>query len=407
MSSLCLGFVCSGWLLPLAVGSYISISMRSMMVSIALTGVVTWLWLGMWMEGGVALFAFNPLWTTLPICIALLVASRLRTADWLREKRTWRSRFSTLTPVFVAVVVIITVIPAVRVYSVPFVSFAEIEAELNKISMPEGLSQEERTIMFREMEARLSLPLLTQEERDALHEGRWRVRARIRLSIMPKNFDSLPPLEQSKISAKIAESTLAAEPPFEVTLAHDYEFLHRNFNSDNAYSIDSYIINFYTNCPWEKARALRIGHLLLFATLQSIKKGKDVHSQYFYGGQTGIVDSITLDTICPWNTSKYFFRQRDLRLNYVVAALKWWYLEHNNTLPKSLDELVGEYIKTVPNDPLTGKAMRYEPNQDDKLLLKERSHRYNRPGWQHIEIGGRIRDLDFLPGYKGLENVDK
>jgi hypothetical protein len=48
----------------------------------------------------------SPLLTTLPICIALLVASRMRATYWLRDMFTWRTRLIPLIPVVGTVLVI-------------------------------------------------------------------------------------------------------------------------------------------------------------------------------------------------------------------------------------------------------------------------------------------------------------
>jgi len=65
------------WLAPMAVGAFLSISFRSQLVAISLIGGGLCL-LAVWTMLGMTLFGFSPGWTTLPICLALLVASRIR-----------------------------------------------------------------------------------------------------------------------------------------------------------------------------------------------------------------------------------------------------------------------------------------------------------------------------------------
>jgi hypothetical protein len=97
------------WLAPMATGSFASIYSRSQASGVVITWGVTYL-LVLWALYWVITFelANSPLWTTIPICFALLVASRLRASYWLREISTWRSRLIPLIPLFATLLVIVT-----------------------------------------------------------------------------------------------------------------------------------------------------------------------------------------------------------------------------------------------------------------------------------------------------------
>jgi hypothetical protein len=93
------------WLAPVAVGSLVSISFRSQALAVLLT------WIGMyalvlWAANWMIRYESSPVWTTLPICITLLVASRMRATYLFREMFTWRSRIIPLVPVLGTVLVV-------------------------------------------------------------------------------------------------------------------------------------------------------------------------------------------------------------------------------------------------------------------------------------------------------------
>ena len=145
------------WLAPAAVGAFISVSFRSQMVSLALTlgGICT---LGAWAMLGYTLFGSNPGWTTLPICVALLVASRIRAAYWLREATSWRSRFIPLYPVFATVLAVCVALPFVRVYSLPYVSWKQIDAYFDQANIPMPRSPEKRKALIEYIAANNAVP---------------------------------------------------------------------------------------------------------------------------------------------------------------------------------------------------------------------------------------------------------
>ena len=104
------------WLAPLAIGSLASISFRSQALAVVLTWGGTFA-LALWALNWLLRYEASPLWTTLPICIALLIASRMRAAYWLREMFTWRSRIIPLVPVFGIVLAVGAVLCVVDISS--------------------------------------------------------------------------------------------------------------------------------------------------------------------------------------------------------------------------------------------------------------------------------------------------
>lgn len=158
-----LGLINLGWSISLFfVGIVVSLFVRSRIVSIVSTAVIntllmSWctlmiLYLGPfykgWLYSGVLhplmlnhlqgenpgywiwfLFFFSGvlcstlLWSVLPILLGGLAASRIRAADWLRERPILRSRRPVLTLLIAPFVLILFAIPLYRIYSVPKVDY--------------------------------------------------------------------------------------------------------------------------------------------------------------------------------------------------------------------------------------------------------------------------------------------
>lgn len=73
---------------------------------------------GLWDYTALWWLNFTALWCILPIVIGWLVASRLRTADWLRGRNIWKSR-AVLAWIVLPFLAICVAIPFYRVYTIP------------------------------------------------------------------------------------------------------------------------------------------------------------------------------------------------------------------------------------------------------------------------------------------------
>ena len=138
----------TAWLVPMVVGAFVSVSFRSQVVAISLTfgGVALVGFLAIMLA---SLFGCSPLWTTIPVLLALLLASRIRTAYWLRETFTWRSRLIPLVPVFAIMLAVMIAIPFVRVYSLPLVSWEQIDAYFDQADIQTARNPEKRKALIR------------------------------------------------------------------------------------------------------------------------------------------------------------------------------------------------------------------------------------------------------------------
>ncbi len=121
---------CIGLYVPVfIIGQLVSLVFRSGIVSIVLTGALTWvffiwtalltLYLGNGFQGRPSVsvaFAVGA-----PVLLGCLVASRLRIDDWLRGRSLWKSKRPVLTALLLPPLCVLAVIPPYRVYSIPYV----------------------------------------------------------------------------------------------------------------------------------------------------------------------------------------------------------------------------------------------------------------------------------------------
>ena len=103
--------------LGISVGQLASMVLRSGLLaglfSVLLTSLLAgWCWLMWWWH-------VSWLWSVLPIPLALLLATRLRTRDWLLERNTLRAWLPPAIVLTVPLAALLTAVPLYRVYSIP------------------------------------------------------------------------------------------------------------------------------------------------------------------------------------------------------------------------------------------------------------------------------------------------
>ncbi len=128
---LALGYVVLG----LAAGQFCSMFLRSSLLaglfSIVLTAIlVAWCAL-MWFWG------VPWLWSVVPIPVVLLLATRLRTRDWLLERNTPRAWLRPAVAMFLPAAALFVAVPAYRVYTIPDVDPGFSVEEFNRAMTPE------------------------------------------------------------------------------------------------------------------------------------------------------------------------------------------------------------------------------------------------------------------------------
>lgn len=115
------------------------------------------------------------------------------------------------------------------------------------------------------------------------------------------------------------------------------------------------------------------------------------------------------DALTPWHFRQHIGQNR---LRLVEQALEVWYDFHVSTLPETLDELVeAGYLKRIPVEPLTGRAMDYRREPDEETIRRCKEVRFHpqirsKPGWPGISFGELELSLNFLPGYGDYGHKD-
>lgn len=170
-----------------ACGQFCSIYMRSSIVAgVASIGFL--LALIIWAVIMSALW-IDWLWSVAPIPVALLVATRLRTSDWMLGRADWRALARTLIVPIATVVVIFAVIPFHRLYSVPKVVL-DFPPEAASQATPEDLATAR---MYAE-----ALAIYVDQARESNQEE-------------PENYIERPSFLADQPNAKFSASPLSPE----------------------------------------------------------------------------------------------------------------------------------------------------------------------------------------------------
>jgi len=298
-------------------------------------------------------FGGSTAWAILPIIVALLVASYLRTRYWIQETYTWRSRLIPLAPVFATILVILIAFPFVRLYSVPYVSWEQIEAYLDQVDIHERLSPEERSTLLRYVAENNALP------------------PNFRLAECPYLIQSILFDDSATVRPRLlGEMDRFAAQTFEERLMQTYaEFYKRMTDGRWSRSDRGRFESFLRNLPWETQRRYRLLRIQMVHALVEVAGLQDDRASSvrdWYVRQThltvGYVDSELM--LSPWrwerNSTRLWMEvQCQMRLELAFAAINAWLNEHG-TLPESLDDLIsGNLLSELPVHPLTGEPVQY------------------------------------------------
>ena len=337
------------WLIPAALGAFISISLRSQILAVTLTVAALSL-PSIWVIFTFHFFWVSPAWTTVPLCLALLLASRIRAGYWLREKFTWRSRLIPLVPFFTVLLAILVALPFVRVYSVPYVSWAEVDAFFDQADLGDmRRSPEKRRALIEYIAKHNAVP----PEYQSLYLDFFHM-----LELDPQACS----FEEYLLLSYLRASEMSRHP---VVFSDGRHFLRGDWDRQN---LISYV-------PWESVRAdrrLRLelvvwlvdnGYLPNEGRAAAMRRwnedGRNQNAIFDADGWT-VADASILDE-----------RNLSLRpLGLAYSAINNWYIDQG-TLPSSLEELVErEYLEAIPSHPFTGELVQYHEN----ALLPQDAH---------------------------------
>ena len=341
------------WIAPMAVGAFCSISFRSQMVAISLTICGTLFLLG-WKLILWVLFGCSPLWTTLPIAIALLIASRLRAMYWLRETRTWRSRFLPLLPCFAVTLAILTAIPFVRIYSIPYVSWEQIHSYFEEAPLDAIRSPERRNALLLYIATHGSIPESEEERLDVLF---WMYDLYNREKTMPDlSYEEYLLFEY--VFWKRHLDAFITGRPYGFISSSDIEGERKNLRNmillclpwehirlERALRV-RLVSDLVASSPaWGNAEARALRNIL--RNLQNSKAVFDEAIRWFYDGNNKTLH----DTHWTW-----------ISLTFARHAVERWYREHG-IFPESLDILVEQgYLTEIPTRIFTDEPIRYYVN---------------------------------------------
>jgi len=333
---------CIVWLAPMAMGAFLSISFRSQMVAIALTAGGLCLPI-VWAMFTMEILGCSAWWTTVPICVALLVASRIRAAYWLRENFSWRSRLIPLAPVFGVILAVVMAIPCVRVFSVPYVSWKQIDAYFDQAEFPNmHRNPEKRKALLQHIAKHSTVPP-EYEKRSAML------------------YDYATLWELNAFSDCTFEEFLLLNCQ---TYRSWDDLFTRKFWREQQKEFDFYpYLRWLPYMPWEKLRAERIWRLNLVRGLVDAGWLQDAKATAIIKKHRNLKDRSVLSKwyahfSVPGSWEEQIVCSQQLRI--VFRAIDKWYADHENTLPESLDELVeGGYLSAFPEHPFTGELMQY------------------------------------------------
>jgi len=335
------------WLIPLAMGAFFSISFRNRIAATVLTVVGTIL-LFVWAMQGMNWFGCSLVWTTLPICIALLVASRFRAKDYLRESYTWRSKLVSLLPVFGIMLAVLTALPFVRVYSIPYISWEQIETYLDQADIPERLAPDKRKALIQHIANNNALPPGHDDFFAFLF-----------------NIHSERPSYQTEISA----FDILEEYTYEEYLLLCYAYCRHValnpllYSDRNRCCAPPAFVEHLRYTPWETARADRvlrfqiISRLVESGSLQDEKAKSLVDWSTRWRWNVSGLDRDIMEFLSATLTPEGQLIR--MRLEPVSNAVALWHGRHG-TFPELLDELVDtlddfaakQYTLLEPDDEL-------------------------------------------------------
>jgi hypothetical protein len=138
--------------------------------------------------------------------------------------------------------------------------------------------------------------------------------------------------------------------------------------------------------PWERARALRLLNVITRSDLEAVAQAESAAEEgrpiavlpgdtyffyafYYWGKEPpyALREEIVIPPLIQYARQSFsvIWGFADMvnrrRATPIVLALQAWKLEHGS-YPKTLNELVGPYLKHLPDDPYSGESYRYFPD---------------------------------------------
>jgi len=427
--------------LPLFVGIFVSIFVRSPIISIVATaglhyalciwGVLMLNYLGEWTTiNGLNISILNLsiptlAWSTAPLFLALVVASRLRTDDWLRGRSVRRSRRPVLLCIALTFAAICLAVPFYRVYNIPKIDYGYRADPLvltadfkNKPvqTIVEGNRRTDETSWdyirmapdvqaLRQRWESVSLAF-TDSSRANVASQYTGIETYIvqRLSELlspppPRTADSHtgdvtvknPPIVVAEIDPQFLDDAIALLHMIDTDRVPYLERIKRTYEQDYRFGLRRQPIKFRDNTdtdgfthaifrifPWERQRYLRrtdymfqVQSLLterakniIFQSEGNIDAYRQFYNEFYHG-----INSFTwhwpyVSWIYSPHIDSLYGTERERRTMILRLALIK-YVQNNGELPATLDELqTSGILAEIPRIPYTNLPFFYDPNPD-------------------------------------------
>ncbi|NLF08692.1 MAG: hypothetical protein GX594_12050 [Pirellulaceae bacterium] len=410
-------------ILSVSAGQFCSMFFRSGILA-GLFGIILTLALAGW-TALMWIWRINCLWAVLPIPLALLLATRLRTRDWLVERNTLRAWLRPGLALAVPALALLAAVPLYRVYQIPWVDPGFSPDEFARDMTPEEFAAIDRyerkagtntSVYYNPAKILLNKAVenqlhgkLDEALENYLEAMRVVDRCRYWYAIITDNRWSGRTADDREIKIYPRLSSWAVCPgqtPERLLAARkQLEQLTAGFSSDKGIKLrhlrlqqlyegepealdkatadmskhQRQLTLLWLRLPSERARVLRILNMqtanLLGLSAQLDRKsatGERLWTHYTTGPRDFRRDAwrnaiYPLDKLAIENFYLYFeiIRQRAAieaeRRAVQIILAMEAWKLQHGSLPKTLDELVDTCLDRLPNDPYTGKPFLYFP----------------------------------------------
>ncbi|MDR1491725.1 MAG: ABC transporter permease [Planctomycetaceae bacterium] len=336
---------------------------------------------------------FGIVWAVLPILIACLIASRIRTADWMRGRNSWAGWYKPVSALIVPTLLILFAIPFVRVFSVPiiqfgyypdpsFLNFGNIDENQKSMNKHYSLAEREPTVEH--------VKDYILAEQKAIIYPQFSSRYFYFSPRFVSRFanSQYATTETIKEMIRFLEDYAKKRPPFQERLTRQYEIEYRDafygtMPNEKGKTVRKPLWYRY-GLFWEKYRIMRrlnyefqiesqwieeIDRLVNdnegnFRQIKNKELGnrQRVMNEYREYLQTHR-NSVLLSYVWQFDLNVMYHNEVRFRSQMISLALQAYYMEHGE-LPETLDVLEGSYLEKLPTAPVTGKPFEYVPHPD-------------------------------------------
>ena len=337
----------------------------------------------------------SPLWTTIPMILSLLVASRLHVNGWAKNRNAFRAWRLPLTVIFVPILCMMIAIPYVRVYSVPIIDYGYSMEKIDQadLDMVRGFIENDAREYIREINPAFFPP----DNLGRMYEPYVTKYIHYR-SDTKREFDLESVLQDI---AALSQPWPELQVIWRWRIRESYKSDAQWIKSELKTGYGDLSISLLGYTPWERARALR----LLNNEFQRTMRLYDQLCRAVYKNERMLQEndesfmrrSYALDSSVDWYDKTYarhdpwmtsFDRfgaipprrtgtiplgtlsdlESSRRECLLIAALEAWNLQHGS-YPETLDELLGTYLERIPNTPFYEIPYIYYPNSGGRAVL--------------------------------------